>query len=60
MPRRREPLRIVETFAPDPARCAAALLRLLAWEPPPTDAADDAGEAGKASAPHDPGEVCDD
>jgi hypothetical protein len=33
MPRAPKPLRIIETFAPDPARCADALLRLLAWEP---------------------------
>jgi hypothetical protein len=33
MPRRREPVRIIKQYAPDPARCAQALLRLLDWEP---------------------------
>ena len=35
MPRRTKSLTIIEEFAPDPARCAQALLRLLMWEPPP-------------------------
>ena len=48
MPRSRNPLRIVETFTPDPARCAAALLRLLAWEPQPADTADTAADPGEA------------
>jgi hypothetical protein len=32
--RRARALVIVEHFVPDPARCAAALVKLLFWEPP--------------------------
>lgn len=31
-PRPTSPLRLIETYAPDPERCVRALLRLLAWE----------------------------
>jgi hypothetical protein len=34
MARRTNSLTIIDEFAPDPPRCAQALLRLLAWEPP--------------------------
>jgi hypothetical protein len=33
MSRQSRLLRLIEEFVPDPARCAQALLRLLAWEP---------------------------
>ena len=32
--RRGKPLVLVEEFAPDHARCAQALIRLLSWESP--------------------------
>lgn len=53
MPRRPEPPRLVRAYAPDPDRCTAALLRLLAWEPPPAPAggAEDTGAVGAPSAP---------
>ena len=64
MPRRSNPLRIIEEFRPDQARCAAALLRLLAWEPkdfasppPDTAGADGHGEAGETPVTHDQKEV---
>ena len=36
MSRQSRPLRLIEAFAPDPARCAAALIRLLDGEPQDT------------------------
>jgi hypothetical protein len=53
MPRRsHRPLLIVETFAPDPDRCAAALLRLLDWKPPATaDAPETPQDAACGKAP---------
>jgi hypothetical protein len=41
--------RIVEEFAPDPARCARALVQLLFYEPPapPHDPAGTAADRGK-------------
>lgn len=64
MPRKPDPPRLVRTYAPDPARCATALLRLLDWQPPPAPAGaaaapvSGAGEPGPAmTRGEDPGQT---
>jgi hypothetical protein len=52
MPRRTKSLTIIEEFAPDPARCAQALLRLLLWEPS-ADAPETAQDVACGEAPQE-------
>ena len=51
-PRPTSPLRFIETYAPDPERCAQALLRLLAWgETAPTPQEEDSTGVSPAAPP---------
>jgi hypothetical protein len=52
MPRRHSPLRIIEEFVPDKARCAAALVRLLSWQSP-AETSGTAQDAASGEAPQE-------